>query len=246
MDNLTNYLDELDSANCFFESFNNDLSIDDFSSQDLCIHCILNMMQGTNVTIKNILRERSLKDAQILLRTQIERFIKLKNLCDDQNFAQRYINESQKTRLIFIKNAIENNPEAKGNPLYDPLKEIVTQEILEELSKDVEENGSEISLWALAKQTNLLHQYYLPYRFYSATVHANSSELDDCFFKNGNKIVLIPYGSNKKEELPITALFALHIILEAMSIVAQLKGLDIKENLLKLRTVPGHENSEKS
>lgn len=237
MENFTNLLTAFGNTNSFLQNFLDNLPCNVSCPQDFCINSILDMIRGTSINAEDLLRKGSLKDAQILIRTQIDRFIKLKKLCDDPQFAQKYIEETQRNRLKYVKNAVTNAPEAKDNPIYNSLKEVVTQEMLTILEEEVRANGPEISLWELARQTDLLHQYYLPYRFYSDPVHAASAELDDCFFKKGDEIVLIPYGSNKKEELPSTLMFAMHIALEAMSITAQFKKKDITKQLRELRTI---------
>lgn len=244
MENFANLLTAFRNTNLFLQNFLDNLPCNPSSAQDFCINCILDMIRGTSINVEDLLRKRSLKDAQILIRTQIDRFIKLKKLCDDPEFAYTYIEETQRNRLKYIKNAFTDAPEAKNNPLYDSLNEVVTHEMLATLEEDVKTNGPEISLWELARQTDLLHQYYLPYRFYSDPVHAASVELDDCFLKRGDEIVLIPYGSNKQEELPTTLMFAMHITLEATSITAQFKNMDITEQLRDLRTIIGHTNPD--
>ncbi|MBX9744290.1 MAG: hypothetical protein K2X08_03655 [Chlamydiales bacterium] len=242
MNNFINLLSSFTESNLFFQSFLEKLPCDVSDPRDFCINCLLEMIRGTSISIESLLKKKSLKDSQVLLRPQIERFIKLKKLCDDPNFAQIYINETQGNRLKYIRNAVENTPEAKDNPLYDSLKKVVTKEDLASLQEEVKKNGPEISLWELARQTGLLHEYYLPYRFYSDPSHAASAELDDCFSVTNREIILIPYGSNQQEELPPTLMLAMHIILEAASITAQFKKMDIAERLRKLRVIQGHTN----
>lgn len=244
MENFANLLTAFKKTNSFLQNFLDNLPCDISDPQDFCINCILDMIRGTSITVEDIMNKRSLKDAQILIRTQIDRFIKLKKLCDDTDYARKYINETQGNRLKYIKNAVLDTPEAKDNHLYNSLKKVVTEEMLALLEEDVKANGPELSLWELARQADLLHQYYLPYRFYSDPVHAASAELDDCFLKRGDEIVLIPYGSNKQEELPPTLMFAMHITLEATSITAQFKKMDITEQLKELRTIIGHTNPD--
>lgn len=109
--------------------------------------------------------------------------------------------------------------------------------MLETLDAAVKENVQEKSIWLLAKEAGLLHEYYLPYRFYSEAVHAAATELDDCFIIENNNPVFIPYGSRKGEELPPSIMLAMHITLEAASIAAQHKGIDIAQKLQELRIV---------
>lgn len=244
MENFANLLTAFRNTNLFLQNFLDNLPCNISDPQDFCINCILDMIRGTSITVEDLMNKRSLKDAQILIRTQIDRFIKLKKLCDDADYARKYINETQGNRLKYIRNAFLNTPEAKDNPLYNSLKKVVTQEMLALLEEDVKANGPELSLWDLARQTDLLQQYYLPYRFYSDPVHAASAELDDCFLKRGDEIVLIPYGSNKQEELPTILMFAMHITLEATSITAQFKKMDITKQLKELRTIIGHTNPD--
>src|SRR5690606_20001764 len=74
---------------CFIENFPCDIT----NSRDFCIRCLLEMIRGTSKNIQSLLPPESLKDVHILLRTQIERFIRLKKLFDDPLFPHIYIEE---------------------------------------------------------------------------------------------------------------------------------------------------------
>ncbi len=241
LENIPNLLAAFAKINHYFPSFIKELPCDVTNPRDFCIRCLLEMIRGTSKNVHSFLAPESLKDAQILLRTQIERFIKLKKACDDPLFAKNYIEETEKSRLKFVRIAVNDEPEAKGNPLYDSLKKVVNREMLETLDAAVKENVQEKSIWLLAKETGLLHEYYLPYRFYSEPTHAAAAELDDCFIMENDNPIFIPYGSRKIEELPPTIMLAMHITLEAASIAAQYKGINITQKLQELRIVHNEE-----
>jgi len=149
-----------EKANEFFQKFFDDFPYDIINPRDFCIKCFLGMLQGTSVTIKNLLADKNLKDAQILLRTQTERFIKLKKFCDDANFPLQFINQSQRQRLKFMEIALGNSEETRNNPYYAELKKVLNTDDVERLRKEVSQMPPAPNVWDLAKETNLQSDYY--------------------------------------------------------------------------------------
>lgn len=237
-------LDELINAtkvvNLFFEDFITKLPCYTDSPQSLCANCLLEMIRGTGRTIADLLEKEHSKDAQILLRTQLERFIKLKKICDDPDFAIQFIWQTQRLRLKFIEFAKGNGEEFLNNPHYSGLKDIVTDAEVDSLRKEVASYPRTPEIWLLAKQTGLLEDYYsTAYRIFSEVAHCESSELDDCFYLEDKEIVLSAYGSRRTEDVVPALKLSNHIILESVSIVSQIKEIDISEKYIELRELLG-------
>lgn len=233
MENYSTLLTEFRNVNAFTQTFLEGLPCDINDLQDLCVNSFLEMIRSSNSTLELIFRFKYLKDAQIIIRTQIERLIKLKKLSADPDFVIKFINQTQGWRLRFAEIAIQDTPEAKGNPLYDALKQAIDSKLVEELKNDKKSNGDELSLWEIARQAGLLQQYYLPYRLYSDPAHAAAVELDDCISEQEGEISLIPYGSKKLEDLPETLMLAINIALNSICIVGHFKGINVEEQLKK-------------
>ncbi len=222
--------------NKFAKEFIHELPCDIIDPQDFCMNCFLDMIRGTAETITDLMKRRRVKDSQILLRTQIERFIKLKKICDDSSYAQKFINKTQARRLKYMQIAMDNGEEAHNNRHYQALKNVIKPEEYEQLKEEVDQQDPEPSVWYLAKETGLLVDHYSTgFRFFSEVTHCDSAELDDCFFLEKGEIVLIPYGSRNCEDLIPTILYSNYIMLESLSIVSQIKKIDIANKLMILR-----------
>ena len=242
---LNDFLARSEIINNYALKFTEELPCDINNAQDFCINSLFDMIRGTALTITSLIKVKSAKDSLILLRTQIERFIKLKKLCDDSSYAQEFINQTERQRLKYIEIAMSNGDESRNNPHYQALKNIIDEKDFEKLKASVSEQNPELPTWELAKQTGFLTDYYSTgYRFYSEVVHCSSSQLDDCLCKKDGKILLVPYESQSLDELLPAIMLSSHILLESISITSQVKRIDVKNEISKLRDRSDYEKKK--
>lgn len=224
-------------VNSYFKKFLKILPCNINDPRDVSITGILDMLRGTALNIEDLIKKKSLKDAQILIRTQTERFIKLKKLCDDPKFPLEFIRESERARLKYINIASSNLDEGKENPHYAGLKKATEGDLAESLKVVVAELDPEKSIWLLAKEAGLLHGYYSTfYRLFSEVSHCASGELDDCIaVREDNELQFVPYGFNCQDGLVPAILLSARFIVESMSVVSQIMELNIQNDLDDLR-----------
>lgn len=231
-----NIIEKAEKINSFIENFINELPCDMSDPQDFCMNSILDMLRGTGITITKLIKNECVKDSLILLRTQIERFIKLKKICDESEYALIFICETERQRLKYIEIAMSNGDEVRNNPHYEALRKVLKKEDYEKLKESVSKQEKEKNIWELAKETGLLIDYYSTgYRFYSEPAHCSPSQLDDCLTEVNGQIILVPYEKQSLGELLTALMLSCHLLLEGISIVSQIKKIDVKSQIDNLR-----------
>lgn len=239
MNNFDSVISLSREINAFLEKFLDELPCDFEDPTSVCISCLLEILRGTAHTVTDLLARKIVKDAQILLRTQVERFIKIKKTCDDPDFSRDSINQTQRSRLKYMEFAIGNignKEEFKNNNFYQELSKRIDSDKLEELRKEVKQYPENPSIWQLAKETGLLQNLYsTAFRFYSEVVHCASTELDDCLHLEGDKPILVTYDSKNSSDIIPSILLSCHIVLESVSEVSQITKTDISSRYNQLR-----------
>lgn len=116
-------------------------------------------------------------DSKVILRSMLEKTIKLKYIVLSYENAIEYIQQDEINRLKFM-NVILND---KSNSFNKAIKENVSQQERDLLRKKIEEQDipKPKSLEFLAEKTGMISYYNYVYRILSSNVHSDSRSIED-------------------------------------------------------------------
>lgn len=170
-----------------------------------------------------------LSDSNVILRSMLEKTIKLKYICKTYENAWEYIYRSETNRLKLM-NVILNNPEV----FSEEVKKGISNLMRDQLKKEIEEKGipKEKRIEELAKQTNMEIYYHNVYRITSSDVHSDFKSIEKkMFFNEENEVVSINWMSlpdNITQDVEATLFTAISLVCHGIETINDLFEINDK------------------
>ena len=132
----TKYFDVIQRVNTFYQQAKFRLSVYPQDGRKIVAVClIIKIMNDMQAAI--LLAERGLvSQSRSLIRTGLEAFIILANICHVEEFWHSFITSDQVARLKLLR-AIRDNPSV----LFDEIRPYVTPELIDQLNQEIKESG---------------------------------------------------------------------------------------------------------
>ena len=149
-------------------------------------------------------------DAKVVLRGVLESLFIEKLLCAEKDFALEYVKSDECSRLRWLNIARKNDA-----PHFNLLREIATDEEIEKLKKEIDQQGcKEIAVEEVARRAGLQIEYDTSYRILCEETHTLPRSIQHLTVidNSGDPVEFDPHPTDK--DLPyslFTAIRLLHI-----------------------------------
>jgi hypothetical protein len=224
------YFDVIHRVNAFCQQAKFRLSVHTRDGQEMIAAClIIKLLNDMQAAL--LLAERGLaSQTRTLIRTGVEAFIILANVCSVDGFWRSFIYSDQIARRKLLV-AIRDNP----STWFDEVRSHVTPELIDQLNQEIREHGiTEEKIRQLAHRVDLMVLYDGPYRLYSQNVHSSPRSLEEyCQFDQNEELagfVWSPQTQGLEAELTVIP----RIMILGFVAVNELFDLKLDETLASL------------
>jgi Family of unknown function (DUF5677) len=221
------YFDLIHRVNAFCQQAKFRLSIHSRDGREMAAAClIIKLLNDMQAAI--LLAERGMApQARTLIRTGLEAFIILANVCRVDEFWRSFFRSDQKVRLKLLR-AIHDNPSV----VFAEVRPHVTPELIDQLNQEVKEMGiTEEKVIKLAYRVKLMHLYDSLYRLFSQDVHSSPRALEEyCLFDQNDELAGFKWGP-KTEDLAAEFTVIPRIMILGFAAINELFDLKLDEAL---------------
>lgn len=166
-------------------------------------------------------------DTKVILRSIIEGHFLLKAVCEDLEFAKKYVLTDKSRRLKWM-NIAKNTKD----PYLESAREYATKERMEELNKEIANDKiTDISIEELARIAGMESTYNTAYRLLSEEVHCLPRSLEHYLGINAEgKITDFPWGPSD-DDIPLILFTSIDTLFNALQLMTKLFSIEMPTEL---------------